>query len=106
MIRNNVVGKTMKFPDVVMEKSSKTKGGGFVGARNEVSFFSKSISNYQDCVTSFAFRKRNDHVGRDRFPRGVGNGKREEFSNRFLRKCFCAIAGVAAFDVFDDKPRK
>src|SRR6202453_1867822 len=96
----------MKFPDVVAEKGSKTKSRSFIGARNEVSFFCKSISDYQDCVTSFAFRKENDHVGRDQFPRGVGNGKREEFSDRFLRKHFRAIASVAAFDVFDGKPRK
>src|ERR1700677_3642033 len=96
----------MKFPDVVAEKSSKTKGGGFVGARNEVSFFGKSISDYQDCVTSFAFKKGNDHVGGDQFPRGVENGERNEFSDRFLRKRFCAIASVAAFDIFDGKPRK
>ena len=96
----------MKFPDVVAEKSGKAKGGGFVGARNKVSFFSKSISDYQDCITSLTFRKRNDHVGRDRFPRGIGDGKRKKFSDRFLRKCFSAIASVAAFDVFDGKPRK
>ena len=96
----------MKFPDVVTEKSSKTKGGGFIDAGNEMSFLGKSISNYQDCVTSFAFRKGNNHVGRDRFPWGVGNGKRKEFSNRFLWKRFCAIASVASFDVFDGKPRK
>ena len=63
----------MKFPDVVAEKSGKTKGGGFVGARNEVSFFSESISYYQDCIASLTFRKGNDHVGRDQFPRGVGD---------------------------------
>src|ERR1700677_1552195 len=90
----------MKFPDVVAEKSSKTKSGGFIGARNEVSFFSKSISDNQDCVTSFAFRKGNNHVRRDRFPRSIGNGKREEFSDRFLRKRFCVIASAAAFDVY------
>src|SRR6202453_248101 len=105
-IRNNVVRKTVKFPDVVAEKSGKTKGRGFIGARNEVGFFSKSIGDYQDCVTSLTLRKGNDHVRRDRFPRGVRNGKKEEFSNRFLRKRFCAIASVAAFDVFDGKSRK
>ena len=96
----------MKFPDIVAKKGSKTKSGSFIGARNEMSFFSKSISDYQDRVTSLAFRKRNDHVGRDQFPRGFGNGKRNEFSDRFLRKHFSVIASVATFDVFNGKPRK
>src|ERR1700677_443274 len=105
-IRNNVVRKTVKFPDVVAEKSGKTKGRGFVGARNEVGFFSKSIGDYQDCIASLTFRKGNNHVGRNRFPRGVRNGKREKFSDRFFRKSLCAIASVASLYVFDSKPRK
>src|ERR1700677_1845785 len=105
-IRNDVVRKTVKFPDVVAEKSGKTKSRGFVGARNEVGFFSKSIGDYQDCVASLTFRKGNDHVGRDQFPRGVRNGKRKEFSDRFFRKRLCAIASVASFYVFNGKPRK
>ena len=96
----------MEFPDVVAEESGKTEGGSFVCARNEVGFFSKSIGDYQDCIASLTFRKGNDHVGRDRFPRGVGNGKRKEFSNRFLWKGFCVIASVASFDVFNGKPRE
>ena len=96
----------MKFPDIVAEKSGKTKGRGFVGARNEVGFFSKLIGDYQDCVASLTFRKGNDHVGRDRFPWGIRNGEREEFSDRLFRKCLSAIASVASFHVFDGKPRK
>src|SRR6202453_1650149 len=106
MIRNDVIRKIVKFPDVVAEKSGKNKGGSFVGARNEVGFFSKSIGDYQDCVAFLTLRKGNDHVRRDQFPRGVRNGKREEFSDRFFRKHLCAIASVASFYVFDGKPRK
>ena len=106
MIRNDVVGKTVKFPDVVAEKSGKTKSRGLVGTRNEVGFFSKSIGDYQDCVASLTFRKGNDHVGRDRFPWGIRNGKRKEFSDRFLRKSFSVIASVTTFDVFNGKPRE
>src|ERR1700677_638952 len=106
MIRNDIVRKTVKFPDVVTEKSGKTESRGFIGARNEVGFFGKSISNYQDCIASLTFGEGNDHVGRDRFPWGVRNEEREEFSDRLFRKCLCAIASVASFYVFDGKPRK
>ena len=96
----------MKFPDIVAVKSSKTESGGFIGARDEVSVFGKSISDDQDCVASFAFGEGNNHIRRDRLPRCFENGKREKFSDRFLWKCLCVIASVAAFDVFNGKPRK
>src|ERR1700677_3103333 len=106
MIRNDIVRKTMKFPNIVAEKSGKTEGGSFISARNEVGFFGESIGDYQDCIASLTFRKGNNHVGRDRFPWGVRDGKRKEFSNRFFGKSLCVIAGVTSFDVFDGKPRK
>src|ERR1700677_2055059 len=106
MIRDDVVRKTVKLPDVVAEKCGKTESRCFIGARNEMGFFGESIGDYQDCIASLTFRKGDDHVGRDRFPWGVRDGKREEFSDRFFGKSLCAIAGVTSLNVFDGKSRK
>ena len=75
----------MKFPDVVAEKSGKTKGGGFIGARNEVSAFGISINDDQDCISPFAFGEISEEIN---FQGALGMGRGRNFPTGFSGNIF------------------